>query len=62
MPSAPRRGKYIVYAEIPEGLGAALEERVTADRRTRTAVVQMALEQYLGVDSSGQKPRKREKQ
>lgn len=48
MPSAPRPDKQTLYAEIPKELGRRLKERAQQDRRSQTAVVIMALEQYLG--------------
>lgn len=49
MPSI-ERDKYILYAEIPNSLGRAVEGRMATDRHDRTTVVILALSQYLGVE------------
>lgn len=46
MPREPRPGKHPIYLELPEALFAWLEARREADRRTRTAAIILALEEY----------------
>jgi hypothetical protein len=49
MPRTPRPGKRSLYVEIPEKLADLLDKRAKDERRDKTTLVLMALEQFLGV-------------
>ena len=61
MPTVPRPGRKGVYIEFPDYLLEALDARAATDRRTRTTVIIMAVEQHLGIEPPPPKARKRRK-
>jgi hypothetical protein len=56
MPRAPRPGKTALYVELPTELVRLLKARAKSERRDRTALVLMALEQFLGVTEADYLP------